>query len=34
MKRKLMLYLGGIFTMLLVAAPAFAQGGTPAGGTR
>jgi len=32
MKRKLMLYLGGIFTMLLAAAPAFAQGGTPAAG--
>jgi F-type H+-transporting ATPase subunit c len=32
MKRKLMLYLGGTFAMLLVAAPAFAQGGAPATG--
>jgi F-type H+-transporting ATPase subunit c len=32
MKRKLALYVGGIFTMLLVAAPAFAQGGAPSGG--
>jgi F-type H+-transporting ATPase subunit c len=30
MSRKLMLYLGGIGTLLLVAAPAFAQTGGPA----
>jgi len=32
MKRKLALYFGGILTMLLVAAPAFAQEGAPAAG--